>query len=86
MDWNELQLEPCHVGVPLGASLTIFEPMVRLVHIVHLNCTDTNTASKQTEMKFHMTHSRWSSIRYVQDNFRAYGTFGQNRASILHRH
>jgi hypothetical protein len=27
--WNELPLEPCHLGVPSGASKMISEPMVR---------------------------------------------------------
>jgi hypothetical protein len=34
----------------------IFEPMVRLVLTVHLSCTNTNNVSKQTEMRFDMTH------------------------------
>jgi hypothetical protein len=53
---SELSLEPCHLGVPLGASKTIFEPMVRLVQTVHLSCTDTNTTFKRKEVRFHMTH------------------------------
>jgi hypothetical protein len=35
MDRNELQLEPRHLGVPLGASKTIPEPMVRLAQTMH---------------------------------------------------
>ena len=38
MDQNELPLELCHLGVPLGASKTIFETMVRSVQTVHLFC------------------------------------------------
>jgi hypothetical protein len=30
--------------------------MVCLAQTVHLSCTDNNTVSKQTEMRFHMTH------------------------------
>jgi hypothetical protein len=30
MDRNELPLEPCHLGVSLGTSQMISEPMVRL--------------------------------------------------------
>jgi hypothetical protein len=51
-----LSLKPCHLEVPSGASKTIAEPMVRLAQIVHLSCNDTNTESKQKEVRFHMTH------------------------------
>jgi hypothetical protein len=49
-------LEPRHVGVPSGAFKTISKPTVRLAQTVHLSYTDTNTVSKRTEMRFHMTH------------------------------
>jgi hypothetical protein len=52
----ELPLEPRHLGVPMGASKMISEPMVRLAQTVHLSSTNTNTVSKRTEMRFHMTH------------------------------
>jgi hypothetical protein len=57
MDWNELPLEPRHLVVPLGASKTILEPMVRLTQAIHLSCTNTNTVSKQAKRWFHMTHT-----------------------------
>ena len=53
---NELRLEPRHLVVPSGASKMISEPMVRLAQTMHLSCTDTNTVSKQKEVRFHMTH------------------------------
>ena len=56
MDQNELSLEPCHFGVPTGASKMISELMERLVQTVHLSCTDTNTIFKEKEVRFHMTH------------------------------
>jgi hypothetical protein len=34
----------------------ISEPTVRLAQTVHLSYTDTNTVSKRTEMRFHLTH------------------------------
>jgi hypothetical protein len=37
-------------------SKTISMPMVRSVQTVHLSCTDTNTVSKWTKMRFHTTH------------------------------
>jgi hypothetical protein len=56
MDQNEHPLEPRHLGVPSGAFKTISEPAVRLAQTVHLSYIDTNTISKRTEMRFHMTH------------------------------
>jgi hypothetical protein len=40
----------------MGASEMISKPLVRLAQTMHLSCTDSNTISKQTEMRFHMTH------------------------------
>jgi hypothetical protein len=56
MDRNELLVEPRNLGVPSGVSKMIYEPMVRLVQIVHLSGTNTNTVSKWTETRFHRTH------------------------------
>jgi hypothetical protein len=56
MDQNEHPLEPRHLGVPSGAFKMISEPTVRLMQTVHLSYTDTNTVSKWTEMRLHMTH------------------------------
>jgi hypothetical protein len=64
------------IGVPSGESKTISEPVVCLVQTMHLFFIDTNTVSKRTEMRFHMTHiikvfnrvcPKWfSSLWYVQ--------------------
>jgi hypothetical protein len=40
----------------MGAFKMISECTVRLVQTVHLSYTDTNTVSKRTEMRFHMTY------------------------------
>jgi hypothetical protein len=56
MDQTELPLKSCLLGVPSSVSKTISMPMVCSVQTVHLSCTDTNTASKRTEKRFHMTH------------------------------
>ena len=53
---NELPFEPLHLGVPSGASKMISDPMVHLVQTVHLSCTDTNTVSRWTKTRFHLTH------------------------------
>jgi hypothetical protein len=34
----------------------ISKMMVRLAQTLHLSCTDTNTETKQQEVRFHMTH------------------------------
>jgi hypothetical protein len=56
MDQTKLSLEHRHLGVPSGASKTISTPMVCLMQTMHLSCTDKNNLSKQTEMRFHVTH------------------------------
>jgi hypothetical protein len=53
---NMFPLEPHHLGVQSGASKTIFEHMVQLAQTVHLSYTNSNTISKRSEMRFHMTH------------------------------
>jgi hypothetical protein len=62
MNWNELPLEPHNLGEPSGASKMISEHVVCLAHSIHLSYTDTNTISKRTEMRFHMTHVPRRSI------------------------
>ena len=56
MDRNELPLEPCNLVLPLIASKTIYEPMVRLAQTMHLSFFDTNTVSIWKEVRFQMTH------------------------------
>jgi hypothetical protein len=56
MDQNELPVAPRILGVSLGVSKMIFQPMVRLAQTVHLSCTDTNSIFKRTEMRFQRTH------------------------------
>jgi hypothetical protein len=65
--WNESSflVDPHHLGVPSGASKSIYEPMARLAQTVHRSCTDTNTVSKRTETRFHITHSPRTSIGCV---------------------
>jgi hypothetical protein len=47
---NKIQHDPRHLGVPLGESKMIFEPMVRSTQIMHLSCVMTSTISKWTEL------------------------------------
>jgi hypothetical protein len=53
---NRAPPDPRLLGVPSGVSKIIYEPVVHLMQTEHLSCTDTNTISKQIEMRFHMTH------------------------------
>jgi hypothetical protein len=82
---NKLLLEPRHLEVSSGASKMISEPMVCLAQTVDLYCANTNTVSKQTEIRIHMTHWPRSYMRCIEDNFWAYGTFDTNHAPILHQ-
>jgi hypothetical protein len=85
-DRNEIPHDARHVGVPSGASKMIFESMVRSAQTVHLSCIKNSTISKWTEMCFLLILITRSTIRCVYNDFWAYGTFGANRAPILHRH
>jgi hypothetical protein len=68
MERNELLQDPHHLGVSLGASKMISEPMVCSVQTVHVSCVKISTISKQTEMSFclnlitseyHWVHLKW---------------------------
>jgi hypothetical protein len=49
----ELLLDPHHVGVQLGASKLIYEPMVRLAQSVLQSCVKNNiTQTDQNELPF----------------------------------
>jgi hypothetical protein len=58
-DRSKLPLVPRHLGVPSSASKMISMPMVCSVQTVQLSCTDINTISKWTKMKFHTTHTTY---------------------------
>jgi hypothetical protein len=47
---NRAPPDPRHLGVPSGASKTIYEPVVRLAQTEHLSFTDANTVSKRIEI------------------------------------
>jgi hypothetical protein len=69
---TELPLEACHLGVPSSASKTISMPMVYSVQTVLLSCTDTNTISKRTKTRFHMTHVTYDFHRLHPKLFMMY--------------
>jgi hypothetical protein len=69
MDQNELPLEPRDLGVPLGASKTISEPMIHSVRTVHLSCSDANSVSNRTKTRFHKTHVTYKFHRVRPKQF-----------------
>jgi hypothetical protein len=84
IDWNKIQHDPRHLGVALGASKTISELTVHSAQTVQLSYTKISTVSKRTEMSFHLSLVTRSTIRCIQNNFWAYGTYGTNYAPIMH--
>jgi hypothetical protein len=68
MDWNKISHGPRHRGVLSGVSITIFKPMVCSAKIMHLSCTDANTVSIRTEMRFHVNHvtKEFNQVRLKQ--------------------
>jgi hypothetical protein len=73
-----------HLGVSSGVSKRISEPMVLRASRAPI-LYNTNSVSKRTETRFHMTHSPRSSIGCVKDDFWVDGTFNTNCAPILHQ-
>jgi hypothetical protein len=55
MDWNKIQHDQCHRGVPPGVSKMISEPMVCFAQTMHLSCVKISTISKQTETSIHLS-------------------------------
>jgi hypothetical protein len=64
----------------------ISEPMVCSAQTVHLCCIEVHTIPKQIEMSFHLADITLEYHRVRQNDFRAYGMFGANRAPILRRY
>jgi hypothetical protein len=56
MDRSEHPLGPRHLGVPLGASKIISEPMVRLAQTDQLSCIKISTISKWTALPLEPRH------------------------------
>jgi hypothetical protein len=56
MNWIKHPLKLRHLGELSGASKMISDPTVCLAQTMHLSWTDSNTISKCTKTRFHMTH------------------------------
>jgi hypothetical protein len=83
MDLKKIRHEPRCQGVASGALKMIFDPMIRLVQTVHLSCTATNTISKRTESRFHMTHVICEFHRVGPKLFLSLWSIGTNHVPIL---
>jgi hypothetical protein len=84
-DRNELLLDPRHLGVQLGASNIISEPMVRLAQTTYISCVEINTSINGPKQVSTWPTQRRSTIGCAQNDFWAYATFGANLAPILCR-
>ena len=49
MERREIPHDPRHLGVPLGESKTMSEPIIHSTQTMHLSCIKINTITKQTE-------------------------------------
>jgi hypothetical protein len=86
MDQNEILHDPCHLGVPSGASKTISKPLVCSVQTTHLSCVKISTISNEMNQASTWASSPRSTIGCVQNDFWAYGMFSTNHAPILNQH
>jgi hypothetical protein len=55
IDQNEIPHDTCHLGVPSGASKTIYETVVHLAKTVHLSYVKISTIFEQTELSLHLS-------------------------------
>jgi hypothetical protein len=83
-DWNKLPLDPCHLAVQSGASKMISEPMIHLAQAVHVSCIEIKISPNGPRQVSTWHTSGRSYIRCAQNDFWTNGTFGANRAPILH--
>jgi hypothetical protein len=83
---NEIPHDPHHLLVPSCAPKLIFELVVRSAQTMHLSCTNTTLSPDGPKWGSTWPASPRSSIRYVQNDFRASSTFSANCGPILHQH
>jgi hypothetical protein len=55
MDQNEIPHDPCHLGVPSGASKTTSEAMVRSAQTVHLSSVKISNIFERSGSSFHLS-------------------------------
>jgi hypothetical protein len=83
MDRNEIPQDPRHLVVPSGASKTVSELVVRSAQTMHLSCVKICTSPNKLNQVPTWASSPRSTIRCVQNDFWACGTFGTNHEPIL---
>jgi hypothetical protein len=83
---NKILHDPHHLGVPLGTSKMISEPLVRSAQTMHLSCVKICTISNKLNQASTWASSPRSTIGCVQNDFWAYGMFSTNHAPTLNRH
>jgi hypothetical protein len=82
---NRAPPDPRHLGVPSGASNTIYEPMVHLRKPSTYLALSLTLSQNRTKQDSTRPTSTRSSIGCLQYYFQAYGTFDANRAAIVHQ-
>jgi hypothetical protein len=85
MDRNEHPLEPHHLGVPSGASKTISEPMVRSAKQCIYLASRLALSPNRPKRASTWASAPRSTIRCIEKDLWAYGTFGTDHAPILHQ-
>ena len=85
IDQNEIPHDPRHLGVPSGVSKIISEHMVCLEQTTYYLASRLALSPNGPKQDSTRPTSPRSSISCVQTDFRAYGTFGANRAPIWHQ-
>jgi hypothetical protein len=86
MDQNKILHDPCHLGVPSGASKAISKNLVCSSQTMHQSCVEIGTISNELNQASTWALSPMSTIGCIQNNFWAYGMFSTNHAFILNRH
>jgi hypothetical protein len=81
---NRAPPDPRHLGVPSGASNTIYEPMVHLRKPSTYLALSLTLSQNRTKQDSTRPTSTRSSIGCLQYYFQAYGMFSANRAPIMH--
>jgi hypothetical protein len=82
---KQASLDIHYLGVPSGVPNAISMPVVHSSQTVRLSCTRLKLSPNGMKWASAWPTSPMSTIRCVQNDFQAYGTFGAIRAAILRR-
>ena len=81
---NEIPHDPRHLGVSSGASKMISDPMVHSAQTVHRSYVTISIIPNGPKWACSWASTPRSTIGCVLNDIWAYGSFGANRAPILH--